>query len=89
MTTSPSMFAGANPPAVANNHRMGMSFGIHSLLGLAAARDMQPGTYISAPGQYCHQAAFFPHNPPQLFTMEMPQTSLDRAQYEAVNPGDY
>lgn len=71
--------------------RMGMSFGIHSLLGLAAARDMQQGaaaaaTYISSTPQYCtHQTApFFPHNAPQLFAMEMPQTAIDRVQYEPM-----
>lgn len=73
--------------------RMGMSFGIHSLLGLAAARDMQQGTaatYLTAAPQYCtnQAASFFPHNAPQLFTMEIPQSRFDRVQYEPINQGN-
>uniref|UniRef100_A0A1I8ES13 Homeobox domain-containing protein n=1 Tax=Wuchereria bancrofti TaxID=6293 RepID=A0A1I8ES13_WUCBA len=72
--------------------RMGMSFGIHSLLGLAAARDVQQGTaatYFTTTPQYCtnQPAPFFPHNAPQLFTMEMSQTPFDRVQYEPINQG--
>ncbi|CAG9532866.1 unnamed protein product [Cercopithifilaria johnstoni] len=73
--------------------RMGMSFGIHSLLGLAAARDMQQGTaatYLTTTPQYCtnQTASFFPHNAPQLFTVEIPQSRFDRVQYEPINQGN-
>ncbi|VDM46438.1 unnamed protein product [Toxocara canis] len=87
---------GGTHPVVPNAHRMGMSFGIHSLLGLsgataaaAAARDMQPGAYIcgSAP-QYCHQT-LFQHNPSQLFSMEMSQASFERAPcHDTLNQGE-
>ncbi|VDM98764.1 unnamed protein product [Thelazia callipaeda] len=70
---------------------MGMSFGIHSLLGLAAARDMQQSTatYITATPQYCvHQTgSFLSHNSQQLFSMDVPQTTFDRVQYEPINQG--
>uniref|UniRef100_A0A9J2PZV9 Homeobox domain-containing protein n=1 Tax=Ascaris lumbricoides TaxID=6252 RepID=A0A9J2PZV9_ASCLU len=92
---SASMFCGSpqisNHPAVPNAHRMGMSFGIHSLLGLGGAttaRDMQSGAYIcgSAP-QYCHQT-LFQHNPSQLFSMEMPQGSFERGScHDTLNQG--
>uniref|UniRef100_A0A915PMH9 Homeobox domain-containing protein n=1 Tax=Setaria digitata TaxID=48799 RepID=A0A915PMH9_9BILA len=77
---------------IAAAQRMGMSFGIHSLLGLAAARDMQQGTaatYLTAAPQYCtnQTAPFFSHNAPQLFTMEMPQSPFDPVQYEQINQG--
>ncbi|VDK68618.1 unnamed protein product [Litomosoides sigmodontis] len=70
--------------------RMGMSFGIHSLLGLATVRDMQQGTtatYLPTTPQYCtnQPASFFPHNAPQLFAMEIPQSRFDRVQYEPIN----
>lgn len=74
--------------------RMGMSFGIHSLLGLATACDMHQGTttatYLTtSTPQYCtNQTAptFFPHNTSQLFTMEMVQNPFDRMQpYESIN----
>ncbi|VDO48900.1 unnamed protein product [Onchocerca flexuosa] len=81
--------------ATAAAQRMGMSFGIHSLLGLAAARDMHQGTaatYLTTtPTQYyTNQTAssFFPHNAPQFFTMEMPQSSFDRIQYEPISQGN-
>ncbi|MCP9263450.1 Visual system homeobox 2 [Dirofilaria immitis] len=72
------------------SQRMGMSFGIHSLLGLAAARDMQQNTtatYLTTTPQYCtnQTTSFFPHNAPQLFTMEMSQSPFDRVQYEPIN----
>ncbi|KAM3722764.1 Homeobox protein [Dirofilaria immitis] len=74
------------------SQRMGMSFGIHSLLGLAAARDMQQNTtatYLTTTPQYCtnQTTSFFPHNAPQLFTMEMSQSPFDRVQYEPINQG--
>uniref|UniRef100_A0A1I7V640 Uncharacterized protein n=1 Tax=Loa loa TaxID=7209 RepID=A0A1I7V640_LOALO len=73
--------------------RMGMSFGIHSLLGLAAARDMHQGTaatYFTTTPQYCtnQTTSFFPHNASHLFTMEMPQSPFDRVQYEPINQGN-
>lgn len=72
---------------------MGMSFGIHSLLGLAATRDMQQGaaaTYLTTTPQYCtnQTASFFSHNAPQLFTMEIPQSRFDRVQYEPISQGN-
>uniref|UniRef100_A0A0N5AQE2 Visual system homeobox 2 n=1 Tax=Syphacia muris TaxID=451379 RepID=A0A0N5AQE2_9BILA len=89
--TSSPQFAGASgqlsTAADTTTNRMGMSFGIHSLLGLAGttARDMQTGgtSYISATtSQYCHQNFFQPNTTttPQIFSMEMPPNHFERSQ---------
>lgn len=92
------MICGSSPPQLINNNRMGMSFGIHSLLGLTtSARDMLQPSYISPNAQQYYPptqaTTFFHPNPSNLFTMDMAQTHFDRTiattcHHEVNNQGE-